>query len=55
MKLIHTCITSACKEIIAQEAKLNELDRAGGDGDCGTTHSRGANGRSLNLMGLDAT
>ncbi|KAM8807132.1 triokinase/FMN cyclase [Eudromia elegans] len=31
-----------CRTLLAMEDKLNELDRAAGDGDCGHTHARAA-------------
>lgn len=31
-----------CRTLLGLEERLNELDRAAGDGDCGTTHSRAA-------------
>lgn len=34
---------NACTSLISSENELNDLDRAAGDGDTGTTLSRGAN------------
>lgn len=33
-----------CSTLIGLEEQLNALDRAAGDGDCGSTHSRAAKG-----------
>lgn len=33
-----------CATLLGLEEHLNALDRAAGDGDCGTTHSRAARG-----------
>ncbi|XP_071787139.1 triokinase/FMN cyclase-like isoform X1 [Asterias amurensis] len=35
-------VVSICESLIASEDRLNELDRSGGDGDCGSTMKRGA-------------
>lgn len=35
-----------CSALLDLEEHLNALDRAAGDGDCGTTHSRAARGQS---------
>lgn len=37
-----------CDALISEEAKLNELDRGSGDGDCGTTLRAGATGELHN-------
>lgn len=42
--LVFKAITHAADEIIKAETQLNELDNAAGDGDCGTTLKRGAEG-----------
>lgn len=34
-----------CTTLLGLEEQLNALDRAAGDGDCGTTHSRAARGQ----------
>lgn len=36
--------TSIAKEILKIESELDRLDGLAGDGDCGQTHSRGAQG-----------
>lgn len=41
-KLIFDCLKNVCDAVLESEEKLNELDRACGDGDCGSTFSRGA-------------
>lgn len=33
-----------CGTLLDMQDKLNELDRAAGDGDCGHTHARAARG-----------
>jgi dihydroxyacetone kinase len=38
------CLRNACMAIIEKEAHLNELDRGCGDGDCGSTLKRLADG-----------
>ena len=38
---IYRCTKEACTALIDNENKLNELDRAGGDGDTGTTLGTG--------------
>ena len=43
--IIFNCTKQACTELRNNEDKLNDLDRAAGDGDTGTTLSRGANGK----------
>lgn len=44
---LYHCVKKACTTLIDNESKLNELDRAGGDGDTGTTLARGAKGNQL--------
>lgn len=43
-RLIEACLRDACTAIIAKEAYLNGLDRGCGDGDCGSTLKRFADG-----------
>lgn len=43
-RLIELCLRDACAAIIEKEAYLNGLDRGCGDGDCGSTLKRFANG-----------
>lgn len=43
-RLIKLCLENACIAIIEKEAYLNELDRGCGDGDCGSTLRRLADG-----------
>lgn len=45
-KLVEECLRSACNRIIANETELNSLDRGCGDGDCGFTHKKLADGLS---------
>ncbi|CAH2326212.1 triokinase FMN cyclase isoform X1 [Pelobates cultripes] len=35
-------LENICKTLLSLEEELNELDRAAGDGDCGSTHARAA-------------
>ncbi|KAF7994103.1 hypothetical protein HCN44_011372 [Aphidius gifuensis] len=44
MEILEECLRSACENIIENEIKLNSLDRGCGDGDCGYTHKKLANG-----------
>lgn len=44
-KLVFKAISEVVNAIAKAEAKLNELDNAAGDGDCGTTLKRGADGK----------
>lgn len=41
-ELFLAMITSACTELVNNEKKLNDLDKEGGDGDCGSTQRKGA-------------
>lgn len=41
-KLLLDALEGICKTLLENEQRLNELDRAAGDGDCGSTLSRGA-------------
>lgn len=43
-RLFKSCLKNACAAIVEQEAYLNELDRGCGDGDCGSTLKRFADG-----------
>jgi len=43
-RLIELCLKNACTAIIEKEAYLNGLDRGCGDGDCGSTLKRFADG-----------
>lgn len=45
--LTESCLRDACTAIIAKEAYLNGLDRGCGDGDCGSTLKRFADGTQL--------
>ena len=40
-RLLFSCLQKVCETLLINEQKLNELDRAAGDGDCGTTLGRG--------------
>ncbi|XP_055988034.1 triokinase/FMN cyclase isoform X1 [Sorex fumeus] len=41
-KVVVCVLERVCSTLLGLEEQLNELDRASGDGDCGTTHSRAA-------------
>ena len=43
-KMIHGALVGCAEALINCEVQLNELDRESGDGDCGTTLKRGAQG-----------
>ncbi|XP_046417141.1 triokinase/FMN cyclase-like isoform X2 [Neodiprion pinetum] len=50
--LLRKCLKRACMAITAKENYINELDTGCGDGDCGTTMRRLAEGISLSLENL---
>lgn len=41
------CVEEVCSTLLSHEEELNELDRGGGDGDCGTTFKQWALGMCL--------
>lgn len=41
---VYAVISHVVDALLAAEGKLNELDNLAGDGDCGSTLSRGASG-----------
>lgn len=43
--LARLALESICKVLLEQKEELNALDRAAGDGDCGSTHALAATGR----------
>jgi len=49
-RLIKLCLKNACVAVIEKEAYLNELDRGCGDGDCGSTLKRFANGMRIRII-----
>ena len=49
--LLHRAVSSACVALTAHADELNALDRHGGDGDCGSTLKRGAEGK-INVLGF---
>ncbi|XP_024878569.1 triokinase/FMN cyclase-like isoform X1 [Temnothorax curvispinosus] len=51
-RLIDSCLRDSCAAIIEKEAYLNGLDRGCGDGDCGSTLKRFADGILGNLDNL---
>ena len=54
-KVIFDCLENICDAVLRNEEKLNELDRACGDGDCGTTFSRGAKAIKSHLGTKEST
>ena len=42
--LIKNAILAACETMVTNEEHLNQLDTGCGDGDCGSTLRRGAQG-----------
>ncbi|XP_014236373.1 triokinase/FMN cyclase-like [Trichogramma pretiosum] len=48
-ELMKICLNKACGEIIHEERTINDLDRACGDNDCGSTLKRLANGISSSI------
>lgn len=41
---MRECLNQICDALISSKDELNRLDQLCGDGDCGTTMSRGAEG-----------
>ena len=41
-KFLRECLREVCTYLTKNESVLNDLDRASGDGDCGTTLKNGA-------------
>jgi len=41
---VYAVLSHVADALLAAEGKLNELDNLAGDGDCGSTLSRGASG-----------
>ncbi|XP_072543745.1 triokinase/FMN cyclase isoform X2 [Salminus brasiliensis] len=41
--VVQTVLESVCKILLQRQEELNALDRAAGDGDCGSTHALAAN------------
>ena len=41
---VYSVLSRVADALLAAEGKLNELDNLAGDGDCGSTLSRGASG-----------
>ncbi|XP_060070600.1 triokinase/FMN cyclase-like isoform X4 [Ylistrum balloti] len=52
--LIFDCLKLAGERLVAAESQLNELDRESGDGDCGSTMARGAQGILTSLGSKDS-
>jgi len=48
-ELIYDCLKLASEQLIASESRLNDLDKQSGDGDCGNTMARGAQGKVIFL------
>ncbi|RXG61062.1 Triokinase/FMN cyclase [Armadillidium vulgare] len=51
--LLKQCVITSCQTLISIKEKLNEYDRGSGDGDCGSTHSRGASAILQDLQLFD--
>ncbi|KAB7505491.1 Triokinase/FMN cyclase [Armadillidium nasatum] len=51
--LLKQCVITSCQTLISIKEKLNEYDRGSGDGDCGSTHSRGASAVLQDLQLFD--
>ena len=47
---VYAVISHVTNALNAAESNLNELDNLAGDGDCGTTLSRGASGTSHRIF-----
>ena len=45
---MRKCLSSICIALVSVEDELNQLDRGGGDGDCGSTLKTGAEGKRNN-------
>ena len=54
-KVIFDCLENVCDMVLKNEEKLNELDRGSGDGDCGSTLSRGAKAIKDHLGSKEST
>ena len=44
-RILKRCVEKVCAVLVARKEELNELDRGGGDGDCGNTLKAGADGK----------
>ncbi len=44
-RTIYNCLTKIAETLEANEERLNTLDRLAGDGDCGSTLKRAAEGK----------
>lgn len=43
---MRRALEKVCSALLEKQEELNSLDRASGDGDCGTTHAQAARGES---------
>lgn len=48
--MARLALESICKSLLQQKEELNALDRAAGDGDCGSTHALAATGVQMSLQ-----
>lgn len=44
--VVRPILEGICKTLLQRREELNALDRAAGDGDCGSTHALAANGKT---------
>ncbi|EOA94710.1 Dihydroxyacetone kinase [Anas platyrhynchos] len=51
-KRVQLVLERVCSTLLGLQDKLNELDRAAGDGDCGHTHARAARAPAQLLSAL---
>ena len=49
---MYNCLLKVADTLSENEDKLNNLDRLAGDGDCGSTLKRAAEGKQFTLMVL---
>lgn len=42
--VMRKALQRVCSTLLEKQEELNSLDRAAGDGDCGTTHAQAARG-----------
>lgn len=45
--MARLALESVCQALFRQKEELNALDRAAGDGDCGSTHALAATGEPM--------
>lgn len=47
---MHKTLEKICSTLLEKQEELNSLDRASGDGDCGSTYAQAARGKKLWLL-----